>query len=112
MVKIDYLPEEAIVLARVEGELDMQAAPGFRAAIDTAVDSHRAKRLLLDFRKVSFIDSSGLGVILGRYKKLAQSGGRIAIAGAKPQVRRVLELSGVMRIIDVFETEAKALQKM
>lgn len=112
MVKIEYLPEKGIVLARVEGELDMRAAPGFRETIDAAVDNYRAKRLVLDFKKVSFIDSSGLGVILGRYKKIMPAGGRIAIAGARPQIKRVLELSGVLKIINLFETEAKALQRM
>jgi len=112
LIKIEFLPEKEIVLARVEGELDMQAAPGFRETIDAAVDSYRAKRLLLDFKNVTFIDSSGLGAILGRYKKLAQNNGRLVIAGARPQIKRVLELSGVLQIISLFETEARAMQKM
>ncbi len=96
----------------VSGELDLKVADRFREALDTYLDRHPGSNLLLDLSRVNFIDSSGLGVILGRYKRLSKGGRVMVISGAKPQVRRILELSGIMKIIGVYSTESDALSQL
>ncbi len=98
------------LVIKVTGELDLVVADEFRRVVDPELDRRQVKNLVINLSGVSFIDSSGLGVILGRYKKLSQNGGKIWIAEPRPSVRKILELSGFPRIIPFFDSEKKALE--
>ncbi|MDA8212076.1 MAG: anti-sigma F factor antagonist [Clostridia bacterium] len=100
------------LVARVAGELDMLVAAGFRTQVESALDREAARNLILNFTEVSFIDSSGLGAILGRYKRISQTGGIMAIVNPQPQVKRILELSGIMRIMSTYPSEEEAIKKL
>lgn len=95
------------VWAKIGGEVDMQVAAPWREALDQQLGSTFARNLTFDFSGVSFIDSSGLGVVLGRYKRVSSRGGRVRIVGSSPQVYRILQLSGFCRLMDV-EAPAEA----
>ena len=63
------------LVAELFGELDHHGAERVRERIDKAMDSHRSQKLILDFTKVTFMDSSGIGMILGRYRRMGQRDG-------------------------------------
>lgn len=90
------------VRCTVRGELDLVGAPRLRAELD-ARWSPAVHELVLDLSEVTFVDSSGLGVILTCYRRLCAQEGRMRIVGASPMVRRVLEMSGVTALIPVGE---------
>lgn len=92
------------LVVRLQGELDMSVADTFRQGVDQLLEQNPGSDLCLDLSEVSFIDSSGLGVILGRYKKLSATRLKMSILSPQPQVKRILELSGVMRIMPVYES--------
>jgi stage II sporulation protein AA (anti-sigma F factor antagonist) len=96
----------------VEGELDMHVAEDFRQTVDDALDSSGVKNVLLSLKGVTFIDSSGLGVILGRYKKVYQLGGKVLAAHAHPQVERIFRLSGLLKLIQIYNSENQALESL
>ncbi len=96
----------------VGGELDMKVADQFRRELDGLLTKYPETNLLLDFTRVGFIDSSALGVILGRYKLLSKAGRIMVISGVQPQVERILELSGIMKIIGVYPRETDALSQL
>jgi stage II sporulation protein AA (anti-sigma F factor antagonist) len=100
------------LIARLAGELDLQVADDLRARLDEALDQTGAANLVLNLEKVSFMDSSCLGVILGRYKRVAGNQGEMAFVAAPPRVRRVLELSGLFRIGKEFPNEKAALANL
>lgn len=87
----------------VNGELDLMVAARLRTELDSALDTKQARRLVLDFSGVNFIDSSGLGVILGRYRRLTEIGGTVQIENANTQVYKILELSGLSRIMEITQ---------
>lgn len=95
--------KENTVLAKISGEVDMLVADAWREALDQQLAATFARNLTFDFAGVRFIDSSGLGVVLGRYKRVSSRGGRVRIIGASPQVYRILQLSGFCRLMDVEE---------
>jgi anti-sigma B factor antagonist len=64
---------------------------------------------VLDLEGVEFIDSIGLGVLVGAHKRLARSGGRLAIVGVSPSVARLLGVTGLVRIFDVRDATGTAL---
>jgi len=103
MVTIKIKNESLIV--KISGDLDLVVAKEFRETADKFLMDRPLKNLILDLADVQFIDSSGLGAILGRYKIIQQRGGKMSIWGAKTSVYRILDLSGIMKIIPVFKTE-------
>jgi len=111
-MKIDFAADKRTLIVRVCGELDLAGADEFRQEVDLAIEKNCSNNIILNLQEVSFIDSSGLGVILGRYKKITVRGGKLAIAGAPVQVKRILELSGVLGISKAFENETEALEAM
>jgi stage II sporulation protein AA (anti-sigma F factor antagonist) len=97
------------LLARVHGELDLNTARSFRARLEADLDRFGARHLVLDLDGVDFIDSSGMGAILGRYKRVVEKGGQLAVCRPREHVKRLLELAGVTRIIRVCRDAREAL---
>lgn len=100
---------------RVTGELDLVTAPEFRENVDQAMENRQIQNLLIDLSDVSFIDSSGLGVLLGRYRKIKTNNGVMVLFGMNQNVKRVMELSGVMSFMLSCDTENdawKIIEKM
>lgn len=98
------------VVVHVQGELDEHTAQAFRERLDALVQGRRVRYLVLDLRQLTFIDSSGIGALLGRYRRLQQEGGRMAIVRPAAHVRAVLELAGVARVVPVYASARQALQ--
>jgi len=103
MVTVKIKNESLIV--KISGDLDLVLAKEFRETVDKILMDKPLRNLILDLSEVDFIDSSGLGAILGRYKMIQQRKGKMSIWGAKPSVYRILDLSGILKIIPVFKTE-------
>lgn len=89
----------------LEGELDMKNASDLKNLIDSEIDKKGIRTIILHMEDLAFIDSSGLGVILGRYKKLLPLGGKLKIADVPPHIYRILELSGLPKIIEFMSNE-------
>lgn len=101
--------KQGVLVVRIDGEIDMHTASAFRQNIDYALDKSGAKNVLLNLKGVTFIDSSGLGVILGRYKRISLLGGIMMATYIQPQIMRIFELAGLVKIIRIFGTETEAL---
>lgn len=93
---------------KLDGELDLVSAHVFRETVDRAMEEMLSQNLIIDLSRVTFIDSSGLGVILGRFRKIKGACGEMVIFGATTNVRRVLELSGITTFIPICWSEADA----
>ena len=100
------------LLVFLHGDLDLNAADRLRTTLDEKLEETAAVNLLVDLSHVAFIDSSGLGVLLGRYKQVSRAGGKVLLSGAKPHVRNILELSGLLRIMEDFSSTDEALAKI
>jgi anti-sigma B factor antagonist len=93
---------EDLAIIRVEGRLNMVSAPGLRDAVAEAITAGKA-RLVVDLALVEFMDSSGLGALIGALKTARRAGGDLRIAAPNEQVTLVLELSNVDRILTPYE---------
>ncbi|MDR1674639.1 MAG: anti-sigma factor antagonist [Oscillospiraceae bacterium] len=82
----------------LDGEIDHHASKTIREEIDTAIYETVPDELVLDFSIVSFMDSSGIGLVLGRYKVMHENGGSIVIEGATQPIVKVMKLSGVDKL--------------
>lgn len=87
--------------AHPEGELDMASAAQFRSELEAALSAGGYRYLWLDMAAVTFIDSSGLGVILGRFRQLQPLGGSVVITRPSEQIYRLLTAAGLHRIMEI-----------
>jgi len=81
-MNIESVANRKTLILRVSGELDMLVADDFRRKTDALMVNHCSRNLVLNLSGVNFIDSSGLGAILGRYKNITMGGGKVALVGA------------------------------
>lgn len=97
------------VTARLSGELDHFSADSVRTMLDELTEDKSVRYLVLDLSDMTFMDSSGVGVIIGRYKRMTARGGGVRVFGANRQVDRLLELSGLYRIVKKCERAGEAV---
>lgn len=87
-----------VVTARIIGELDHHTAKSIREEIDNALELNMPSLFILDFKEVSFMDSSGIGLVMGRYRTLAKLGAEFHIVGASAQIYKILKLAGIEKL--------------
>ncbi len=97
------------LIVELFGEIDHNQAIKGRERIDNGLDNYSAENLIFDFGKVTFMDSSGIGMVLGRYRKMGEKSGHLAIVNCSKTIRNILNLAGVFSIIDYFDTKEEAL---
>lgn len=105
---IEFKREAACLFVCLKGDLDLHSVGEIREAVDNKLRQRGIRTLLIDLSQVPFMDSSGLGFILGRYRHLREKGGQVVLTAPGPQVRRVLELAGVRRIIKIYDSKKAA----
>ena len=99
---MEYDRRRDTVTVKIQGELDHFSAQSVRRELDGLIDDPGVKKLVLDVKDMSFMDSSGIGVILGRYRTLSQRGGSVAVKNMNPQVKKVFLLTGMDQIIKMM----------
>lgn len=95
---VDIRNENSCLVASLCGELDHHSVRSIREEIDTAISEQQPSKLALDFGGVTFMDSSGIGLILGRCRIMGGMGGTAAVWNPTPHIRRIMKLSGVERL--------------
>ncbi len=85
----------------LDGEIDHHSSGKLRSEVDAAIYMHTPKTLVLDFRDVTFMDSSGIGLIMGRHKILQPMGGDIILLRPAPHIRRILKVAGMERLAKI-----------
>jgi len=98
-----------ILIVRLEGELDHHHAEEIRKSLDELLEDSSIRHLILDLRNLNFMDSSGIGVFIGRYKTISKRGGQVCITNVNPQLARILDVSGLYRILKVYNTVEQAV---
>lgn len=87
------------------GEVDHHVAPGIKERIDFMLDQCRVNKIVFDFSRVTFMDSSGIGIVLGRYNKMVASGGEVVTRNARGTVKQILEMCGIFTLMKYEEEE-------
>ena len=98
--------EDELVIV-IRGEIDHHRALKLRVGIDSEISERRPRRLVMDLGSISFMDSSGLGLIMGRYSKMQVIGGEFVLRRPCDGVMRIIRLSGLDKIIEVEAGEKK-----
>ena len=102
-MSVDISVNGEVTTAYISGELDHHSAAAIRATIDNVVELNMPSLLVLDFTRVSFMDSSGIGLVMGRYRTLLKTGAQLYITGTSPQIYKVMKLAGIERLAKLEE---------
>ncbi|WP_270739886.1 STAS domain-containing protein [Massilioclostridium coli] len=105
-VKIELTGQ--VMTAYLSGEIDHHSIRPVREEIDRFAEGAIPKLLLLDFTDVTFMDSSGIGLVMGRYKLLKSMGGEVKVTNPTPHIKKVMHLAGLDRLAVIEDKEGKS----
>ncbi|MBM7701655.1 anti-sigma F factor antagonist [Metabacillus iocasae] len=111
-LSVDLELKQDVLLVRLGGELDHHTADHLRQKITEVLEQGSVHHILLNLENLTFMDSSGLGVILGRYKQIRNNGGEMVVCSISPSIERLFDMSGLFKIIKLELDEQNALQKL
>lgn len=90
-----------VLTAKITGEIDHHSARWLRMDIDTALNDNRPALLKMDFSDVSFMDSSGVGLVMGRYKQMKSLGGKVELINMPEYIEKVMLMAGMDKLVKI-----------
>lgn len=108
-LRLGYRLDAGVALVTVTGEIDVQSCGLLRDGLLRVVTDENDRCLVVNLSGVSFMDSTGLGVLVGIWRRLAARRGSLALASPSGQVQRILDIAGLTKILPVYDHEADAL---
>lgn len=100
------------LVIKPDTELDQHTAEKIRTGADKLLKKTGLQNVVFDMRNVKFMDSSGIGVIMGRYRTVCAIGGNVAVFGMSPYVERIISMSGILDIVKVTKKMQDALEEV
>ena len=100
-----YYNDEKLLILKLTEEIDECTVQKIRRKADYEIERYMPRKVIFDFNSVTFMDSAGIGLIIGRYRIANMLGGTIEIANVTDSIKKVLELSGLLKIIKITELE-------
>ena len=111
-MELHFKRKNKTIIIWISGEIDHHAAKELRRQTESAMTEMGGKNIIFDFAQVTFMDSSGIGMMIGRYKQLQALGGKLAISSANEKITEIIQLSGLSKLLPVFATINEALDYM
>lgn len=104
-MEIQYLENDKVLLFKITEELDHHAVEKLRRKADYEIERYIPRKVIFDFNNVTFMDSAGIGLILGRYKNISILGGKLEVINVSETVNKILTMSGVTKLININKEE-------
>ena len=95
---------DGLLCVYLYGEIDHHSAVALREDLDKLLWQERPRRFVLNLSRIEFMDSAGLGLLMGRYRLVREFGGVMALTSPNPRVMKILRLSGMERFIEIART--------
>ncbi|WP_053957681.1 anti-sigma F factor antagonist [Inediibacterium massiliense] len=100
------------LITKLSGELDHHTAEEIRERIDKEIATNSIKNIIFDMEDMNFMDSSGIGVVIGRYKKVQKLGGQAAVIHLNSRVEKIFKMSGLFHIVKKFKNKNEAIERL
>ncbi len=111
-MEITVTIRKKVLVASLSGELDHHTAKSVKDLVEEVIKNKGVTNLVFDFTNLTFMDSSGIGVVVGRYKLVTSIGGRVAIVNNSASIDRLLTMSGIKKIITVHDSVSGAINHL
>ncbi|MDD3394368.1 MAG: anti-sigma factor antagonist [Anaerotignum sp.] len=109
-MELKFSKRNRTLIIRIDGEIDHHTCEALRTEADRALEKMGGKNIIFCLGGVSFMDSSGIGAVIGRYKNIQRLGGRIAVAESNDRVEQIFRLSAMQSLIPSFPNVDLALE--
>lgn len=104
-MKVNYNAKDKLLNLEINEEIDHHISQNLRRSIDYEIQRCNPKRIILDFNNVYFMDSAGIGMVIGRYKTASMIGAKLEMKNVRENVKRIFEMTGILKIIPILEEE-------
>ena len=104
-----YEAKGQVLVIHLPKELDHHNCRNLKYETDLLLAENYINRIVFDFSRTEFMDSSGIGILLNRYKQMTANGGKVVLCGVNAQVRRILTIGGISRLIESYENREAAV---
>lgn len=104
-MKVNHFIEDKTLIFEITEEVDHHIAEKIRKRADYEIQRFMPKKVIFDFRRVNFMDSAGIGLIIGRYKQTEAYGGKLEMTNVSEKLRKIFEMSGILKIIEITDNE-------
>ena len=98
-----FYEKKKMLVFKITDEIDDCSVQKIRRKADYEIERHMPRKVIFDFDSVTFMDSSGIGLLIGRYKFTNMLGGKLEVANLTQNVRKIFEMSGILKLIHVTE---------
>ena len=98
-----FYKKDKVLVFKITEEIDDNSVQKIRRRADYEIERYMPKRVVFDFDSVTFMDSAGIGLIIGRYKFVNMLGGKLELTNLTQSVKRIFEMSGILKIIPVVD---------
>ncbi len=109
-MQIVFQSRENTLIVKLIGDLDHHGASQIREKIDAKIISANAKNLILDLSELKFMDSSGIGIIMGRYKTITSIGGKLFMVCPSKSINKLIRMCSIDKIVPVKDTIEEILK--
>ena len=100
-----FYKEDKLLVLKITEEIDEHSAQEIRRKADYEMERYMPKRVIFDFDSVTFMDSAGIGLLIGRYKFANMIGAKLEISNLTQSVRKIFEMSGILKLIPVAQNQ-------
>ena len=107
-MEFEYEMDGETLFVRLPREVDHHNCRDFKVQTQVILEEQYIRRMVFDFRNTEFMDSSGIGVLLLRYKQMRGGGGQIGYFGASGRMKRILEMAGILHQLTEYEGKKEA----
>lgn len=98
-----FYEKDKLLIFKITDEIDDCSVQKIRKRADYEIERHMPKKVIFDFDSVTFMDSAGIGLIIGRYKFTNMLGGKLEVANLTQNVKKIFEMSGILKLIPVTQ---------
>ena len=102
-----YLKKDKQLIFKINEDIDECVAQKIRRKLDNEIERYMPRKVVFDFDSVTFMDSAGIGLLIGRYKFTNLLGGRLEIANLTQSVQKIFEMSGILKLIPITNLDER-----
>ena len=101
-MRVSFEEKDKLLNLEIDEEIDHHRSENLRRSIDYEIQRCNPKTVILDFNNVYFMDSAGIGMVIGRYKTATMMGATLEMKNVRKNIRRIFEMTGVLKIIPII----------
>ena len=111
-METSYQEKDKLLIFEMTEEIDHHTTEKIRRKMDHEITRYMPRKIVFNFNQVTFMDSAGIGMVIGRYKTASMIGAKLEMRNVKENIKKIFEMTGILKIIPIIEEESKSEEKV